>query len=1681
VPVALVPLVAFLFASPLTALAVAVAAVALPIVIHLLNRKRYRIVAWAAMRFLLAAERKNTRRMRLEHLLLLSIRCLIVLLLVLAMASVMPWSEEMWFRLFPQSAVQAALGSRRTHKILVLDGSFSMAAKTGDASAFERARSAAGRIVQTAPSGDGFSVVLMAAPPRRIVPEPSEDGRRVQEEISGVRLPHGNADLATTLSVVDDMLRQSPGKYDEREVYFLTDMQRSTWTTGHSGDAASLLLRIQARARTIFFDVGQDGIANSAVTSLSLGVPFVTTGEATPITATVHNYGPEARQHVRAELLVGRGRSTASDPAFELRGVGQQFVDLAPGRNIVSFSHKFTAPGDYAVQVRLDGDALELDDSRTMIVTAKDNVPVMLVNGKPAAEPYDRATEWLADALNPFRQGQAPRDVSARPKVVTESQFADAALGDLTPYDCVFLCDVPRFTSSEVHRLEAHLHRGGGVVFCLGPQVDLEAYNRLLYRNGEGILPARLVGRQAAPAKRFFNFFADEDAFHEAPLAAFAGERDRASLLAARFRQYVRAEVAPRAGGRKLLAFMPEAASSSASATVKGRTGLATTPALPAGDPAIVESSRYRGRVTLFTSTVNMDWTSWPISPSFPALTQELLRFAVGGRLREQAAVVGDILDDYLQPGEAGLDVSMRTPEGRTEAARTEARDEAGLLHWADTDTSGVYRATIGAHPRDFLFAVNVPTAGTGQQGSESDLARANSAELQTAYPGWDFQLVTDPTQVVHSVGPVTGGGAERPLRGMGVVIARWMLLIMVLLLVAEVVLAWRFGHYSAVPMEEIRKHQEKRWRELLVLAVPLCLLPIILFLAFVLIHAAWTGDFMGFLPETMRRSVEARMGIPPPAAGEGTRWHLEFNAYLWDAAADPWLAGAFGLGMTVLVALLYAREGRTAGPLYRAILAGLRVCLVLLTLAVLLPQLRLWFERQGWPDLAILVDDSRSMSTTDRYQDAEVREAAARLTQEGGLTGAERLQLSQALLTGPGHEWLQTLLQGRRFKLHVYHCASRAARLADVTEPRQLEAAGKAIQGLRPEGEESQLGTAVRQVVNDFRGSSLAAVIMLTDGVTTEGEDLAKVAHYAAQAGVPLFFVGIGDAHDVRDLRLHDLQVEDAVYVNDRLVFDARLTGQGYPEAKTVPVRLYEKDKDGKLKELAKEQVTTDPEGKPVRFRLMHRPTEPGEKVYVLDVPEQEDEVKPATNNRLERTVFVREAKLIKVLYIEGYARYEYRFVKNLLERENERAPRNKTIDLKVLLVDADNEYASEDKSAIADFPTKEELNGYDVVLFGDVDPKDRKIGAQNLQHLADFVKERGGGFLMIAGPRWSPHAYKESPLRDVLPIQVTGPPSAEEEYPFGYRPELTSTGRFHPIFRFSPDEAENTAIWNHLAEIYWWSEGYRIQPAAEVLLVHPQRPATGAAGAAGTGGESGHPLLVQQFVGAGRSMFLGFDETWRWRFREDELRFNQFWIQTVRYLARSRLGRVDLRVDRQTPYRRGEPIKVTVRFPDDAPPPAADTKVEVIVTRTPAEQGRGIGETEKETLPLAKVPGSRATYEGLLTRTPEGEYHFWLSTPQVAGSKPRAEARVLLPAGEMERLRMNQPEMERAAEETHGRFYTLASADRLLDELPSGTRVALSTPQPPQLLWNHFTMFALALTLLGTEWVLRKRKHLL
>src|SRR5437588_311876 len=128
-----------IFETPLAALTVIAGSAFLPVIIHLLNRKRFRIVPWAAMRFLLAAQKKNTRRLRVEHLLLLLIRVFIVLLILLAMASVTRWAEDLWAQALPDGTILSTPGRRRTHRIIVVDGSMSMATTDGETTRIRRA------------------------------------------------------------------------------------------------------------------------------------------------------------------------------------------------------------------------------------------------------------------------------------------------------------------------------------------------------------------------------------------------------------------------------------------------------------------------------------------------------------------------------------------------------------------------------------------------------------------------------------------------------------------------------------------------------------------------------------------------------------------------------------------------------------------------------------------------------------------------------------------------------------------------------------------------------------------------------------------------------------------------------------------------------------------------------------------------------------------------------------------------------------------------------------------------------------------------------------------------------------------------------------------------------------------------------------------------------------------------------------------------------------------------------------------------------------------------------------------------------------------------------------------------------------------------------------------------------
>lgn len=1745
-----------IFEAPLTAAAIAGGAVSIPIIIHLLNRRRYKIVPWAAMRFLLAAQKKNSRRMRLEQWLLLLVRCLLLVLLLGGMVSVTPWAESLWRWLMPNAVVAMTATTSRTHKILVIDGSYSMAGRVGDSTAFEKARERAIQAVRKSPRGHGISVVLCGSPPQRIVPEPSEDHTRVIAELEALRLPHGNGDLAATFSTIEGLLQSSPEKYPEKEVLFFTDLQKTTWLAGQPPSLTPTL----KRARTVLIDTAEQDQPNVAVTAIGLRDDIAIADRDCIITATLRNYSTESKADFPVKLLLRRAQATAADPAGETIQLDTTLRLDRNQENQVYFKVRFPAPGDYSVQAQIPGDRLPVDDVRSTVITVRKQLKVLLVNGKPFGDLFDQSTEWLRLALNPFAEGGDSGSI-VRPKVITATAFSDETQGDLNPYDCVFLCDVPSLTPAESRRLEGFVRRGGGVVFCLGSQVQPGEYNRVLFRDGAGLLPVPLIGPLAAGKPFEYHLALESDSEQLKPIKEFQSDDDRTSLLAPRFaRFYQTGNPPPGVRPRRILSFVAgpiagkETEAKAVPNTPRGGAGiLEWNPPAPAERGGATNSNllstRTRGKVLVVAAPVNSDWSNWPASPSFPALMQELLYFACSGRLQGYSSEVGQPLELFL-PGAASVETMVQTPDDRKDTVKTQLLEDGTLLRWADNDISGLYRVKVGREPREYLFAVNPPAYSSNRKDSESDLTRATPDELFKAYSELELQIVKDLARIDHT--PRNTPAPQEPVyQPLGPEIAHYLMMVVLGLLLFEVILAFIFGHYNPSRMGEeghlLAQQSPTTFPIRLLRALPYLFFLLGLLVLGVLVYESFTGDFLGFLPDSFRSGLERLAGIPAPASGEARHWRLENGLHFFSDRTDPWMTGGVLLAGAALIYLIYSREGHRPTWLQRLVLMGLRLEMLLLVVGILLPQSRLVFERQGWPEVVLLIDDSQSMSAREHYAEPEMRDAADVLARDSSRLAAEkrllarkleerskereeasqkrtpddvehlrlqaearqladqahqldveadeldrardgsdlqRLHLLQVLATRDDLHWVRHLVEQRKVRLHVYHCSSRTSRQTVVSSPDQLSEVVTSINSLvaSPQNDSSQLGNAVHQVINDFRGSSLAAILMLTDGVTTDGEDLKSAGNHARQMGVPLYFVGVGDAHEVRDIYLHGLQVRDSVYVNDRLIFELKITGQGFAN-KSVEVTLSEK---GKNDILDRQTVQLDPQGKAVNVRLAHQPREPGEKIYEIKTPVQEGEV-DRDNNRIEKVVSVNETKLIKVLYVEGYRRYEYHFLKTLLERESARLKGNKTVELKVFLMDADPGFIVSDRSAIGEFPTRKELDAFDVVILGDVDPKAPRMN-EHLKDLADFVKERGGGLLMIAGERHAPQDFADSPLKDVLPIDWSAdkPRPAEDVAALiqdGYRPEFTPSGRVHSMFRFLPEEKENNDVLDNLKPMYWFARGYLPKRAAEVLAVHPsiKREDRKAGNAADTEKEGvftdQHALVLQQFIGAGRCMFFGFSETWRWGHREEQVHYNHFWIETIRYLARSRIGRIELKLDRQTNYRRGEPIKVLVRFPDDAQPPAADTEVKVVVERKIPDR---VGDREIRTISLARIEGSRSAFEAILTQTPEGDYAFWLSVPAVADPKPRAECKVVAPPGEMYGLRMNRNDMETAAEESHGGFYTLANADRLLQDLQVGNRVTVSSSGQPFNLWNHPLLYLAALLILTTEWLLRKLVNL-
>lgn len=682
------------------------------------------------MKWLLAAIQKNARRIQLEQLILLTVRTLLLVCVALAMAK--PYLEGFGAVLLP---------GKRTHRILVIDGSFSMGYRVTDRDRFDRAKQVAEAILQDSHKGDAASLVLMAAPPRVVVGEPSANLAAVADEVRSLELPHGGADLAATLAKLDEML--STSTLEQKELYFITDLQKASWAGTGSADTPlqELASKIAARANIVLIDLGQGSADNLAVTAFDLDEPFVTVGRDSRFTATFRNFGRTSRSGLAVTLAV--------DGEVQDR----RSVDLPAGEQTsLVFTHTFATPGHHLAELHLEDDSLAIDNHRWLSVNAKDSIQILLVDGEPSGDRFGSETDYLRFALAP-ESGPSGEPSLFRPEVVRESEFLET---DLAPFDCVIFANVAQFTDGEAHAAQAFLKRGGGVIWFLGDQVESESYNRVLFRDGRGILPAQLGSRVGdAKSRQSFVVFDPREYVHPI-VQAFRGAT-QGGLLTTPVFEYIRTELPADSSAQVALAY-------------------------EGGDPAIVTAGVERGRVALVTTSADVEWTNWPFWPSYVPVMNELIDYVVADQRSDHNVLVSQSLASSVLPAALDAPVTVELPSKQPISRRMPAHDEVDFFMFEQTHRSGGYRVAFGPPlATDDLFAVNIDPR-------ESDLARMEPDELRELLPSWRFVYLTNWQAIASGKTSVTENRGE---------LHRYLLFTALVLVFLESFLAWKFGHYN--------------------------------------------------------------------------------------------------------------------------------------------------------------------------------------------------------------------------------------------------------------------------------------------------------------------------------------------------------------------------------------------------------------------------------------------------------------------------------------------------------------------------------------------------------------------------------------------------------------------------------------------------------------------------------------------------------------------------------------------------------------------------------------------------------------------------------------------------------------------------------------------------------------------
>lgn len=768
-----------------------------------------------------------------------------------------------------------------------------------------------------------------------------------------------------------------------------------------------------------------------------------------------------------------------------------------------------------------------------------------------------------------------------------------------------------------------------------------------------------------------------------------------------------------------------------------------------------------------------------------------------------------------------------------------------------------------------------------------------------------------------------------------------------------------------------------------------------------------------------------------------------------YGAFATAWPAWSALLLLSVALVwfgVCYWRDGTRPSWFTKGPLVALRlIALAALMLVLAQPVIRFSKDDSIKPNVILMVDTSDSMARPDpRLPSARAeKEAAGAGIAPSSVAGMTRLDRANAVLNHAGI--LKAL--SAKYNVHLYTFAGKPHTVPLPADAKKRSAYKLALTPDTQGGDSTQIGTALHLPLEELAGQPIAGALIVSDGGNNLGDDPILVADSARQAGVRVSTTGLGDPTKTKDVALLSVLADDVVRVNNTVTVYASISQRGYA-GKTVAVSLL---RNGQ--EIDRQNVRLAPDDQKQEVHFTYVPTQAGRFYYSVVVAGQPGEITLANNKRAYVQNVI--SKKLKVLYVEGEPRYEFRYLKNAILRDT-------SLDFGCLLLSGDDvNSGGEGNFAVHGFPaTEKELFDYDIIILGDV-PRSY-FTEQQLQAIRRFVEDRGASLLVIAGEQHMPHEYAGTPLEACLPTVINASPDPViTEEPFKW--QLTPEGKRSPITQLEDDPVKNEQVWSTLQGMYWAAGVPRVKPGATVLAVHPTR----------RNADGPYPLVVTQPFGAGKCFLELVDSTWLWRWRVGDRYFYRYWGQVLRTLTPKELPGnsrfVQLNADRSN-YRLGEKVSLSARLLDAYYHPIkAENATATIKTETGQEQK----------ITLQATPGSPGLYTAQIQPDRVGRYEVSLVSPANPQAKADTAFVVESLALEKQKPELDEAQLQKIAASGGGHYYEPDELAKWMQTLPNNT-LKIRNEQEIEL-WNNWRLLLLFFVPLALEWLVRKRKGLL